>query len=465
MKKFIVVVFILVITACGKNNIIQEPTPTITSTFIVSPTNTPTPTATPTPLGGSAWIAYVSGSKLYLIHGDGTRNSEIFSQENSILYSPRWSPNGKNLAFIVENLSTQDLEKNNFLNFDLYIFHLDENIVQKAFSYKFPLVVKEQEYEPQFFDYNFFFWSPDSKKIAYINYLDNKPDSSFARELFLEINYYDLDSGEFVNVSETTLAWDEDGFLYHPLAWSPDSSMIAFSDYAKNNHGLFLYDLKTTSINQLTESRFCHSISWTPDGDNIIFIEDPSDGSTQIPHPGDSVYSSPKIPLVESPGYVKEVNVKDSTMTKLSDGNAKEPVVSPDGKSVSFITIDNEVIAKSLINNEEKLIGYACVYYNAQFGLTWSPDSQILSFRSADAYEKGGCTFGPDNYGISAYTIYGGKILFVENYLRNARFSPDSNYLAILPNSVGGIQIGNLRDGQVKEIETDGMPSDLDWQP
>lgn len=104
------------------------------------------------------------------------------------------------------------------------------------------------------------FWSPDSKKIAYVN---NKMD----------IQVYDL-----ATHAVTTI--DKGQWLYNPnlesyrFGWSPDSQWLAYYKGLGNRHNaIFLYNTKTKQKAQVTSGYYSDSNPvFSPDGKYLYFF-------------------------------------------------------------------------------------------------------------------------------------------------------------------------------------------------
>ena len=103
-------------------------------------------------------------------------------------------------------------------------------------------------------------WSPDSKRIAYLDNLDNGP----TRDIFI----IDADGSNKVQLTESAE-------LETSLSWSPDSARLAFSyrqSASSVQHGLAILDLATGTVTRLYDSpQRIGDVAWSPDGARIAF--------------------------------------------------------------------------------------------------------------------------------------------------------------------------------------------------
>ena len=103
-------------------------------------------------------------------------------------------------------------------------------------------------------------WSPDGKQFAFAVFADG--DNS--------IVIADTENGNHVR----TLKPLPDGAINNP-AWSPDGRAIAFSGTVGGISDLYLYDLQTNTVRQLTNDKYADfQPDWSPDGMSIVFSSD-----------------------------------------------------------------------------------------------------------------------------------------------------------------------------------------------
>ncbi len=165
-------------------------------------------------------------------------------------------------------------------------------------------------------------------------------------------------------------------------AWSPDGSRIIFTALSGPRRDLFMVDLQSDQLHQLTNDRYDDKdVSWFPDGNRIVF-------SSDRPHPDD-----PQIVDTNILAYGQyNLNVMDLSNRKITpvlvgSGLNTEPVVSPDGKKIAFASsrngIDNIYV---YYVDSQRVIPVTNTLTNAK-SPTWSPDGKNIAFST---FFKGG---------------------------------------------------------------------------
>ncbi len=101
-------------------------------------------------------------------------------------------------------------------------------------------------------------WSPDGTKIVFTRYMDKTQQQNRA-ELFI-IN------ADGTNPQQLT----HNSFLDNTPSWSPDGSQIAFSSGRSGVWEVYVIELATRAVRQLTDD-LSSTPSWSPDGSQIVF--------------------------------------------------------------------------------------------------------------------------------------------------------------------------------------------------
>ncbi len=122
------------------------------------------------------------------------------------------------------------------------------------------------------------------------------------------------------------------GEILHP-AWSPDGRYIAFAALSGGVTDLYLYDLQTDSLRQLTNDAYADlEPAWSPDGSKIAFVTDRF--STNLAN--------------LSPGNYRLALLDPATdsitpLPSFLDGKNIDPQWSPDGGSIYFLSDRNGI--------------------------------------------------------------------------------------------------------------------------
>ncbi|MCM2271992.1 MAG: hypothetical protein NDJ18_05495 [candidate division Zixibacteria bacterium] len=221
-------------------------------------------------------------------------------------------------------------------------------------------------------------FSPDGRKIVFVAKSKGKDAL-----MFLDVRKKDIYKRkrlEFYNVISP--------------AWSPDGKSIAFSALSGYKRDIYLYNIETDKITQITDDRFDDGYpSWMPNSEGLVFQSD-------RPHPSTPVLNPMGHPYIQSGAFKPgDFTYGDYNIFKVSiatqkvepidvgPGANRSPKVSPDGAMISFVSNRNGI--------DNLYIGYldSVKYYAVTDILTgvqthsWSPDGNRIAF---SAFHKGG---------------------------------------------------------------------------
>ncbi len=169
--------------------------------------------------------------------------------------APAISPDGKYLVYLSER---------ELFSIDLYLADAKTGRIIRKLTSKFR--------NSHIDEFNFIesagAWSPDSKQFAISVY-------SAGRNKLIIV---DVKNGR--TILEADMGKVEQ---FGNLTWSPNGQDIAFSGLKNGNSDLFMYNLKTKKITQLTDDQYTdYQPSFSRDGKKIVFSTDRLDFSTDL---------------------------------------------------------------------------------------------------------------------------------------------------------------------------------------
>jgi Tol biopolymer transport system component len=247
----------IVYTSTGAQDIFEIMMMNSDGTDIRNISNDPADDLDPTWSPDGYRIAFVSDrgnssslvTQIYMMNLDGTGIIQLTKGMGSSRF-PAWSPDGSQIAFAYE-FSTQG---------EIYLMNVDGTGL-KRLTYSSSLNLSPT-------------WSPDGKKLAYSS---GKWDEKQKKIINYDIYTMNVDG---TNPRKLTTSTADD---YSP-AWSPDGKKIAFVSERRGNPDIFVIDVSTTKVHQLTlnsPSKDEHP-AWSPDGKYITFDSDRDDSGGEI---------------------------------------------------------------------------------------------------------------------------------------------------------------------------------------
>ncbi len=301
----------------------------------------------------------------------GKYGSELISDKKNggnMNISPVLSPDGKKLIFF----SSKDL-----FGIDLYLADAKTGKIIKNI-YKTELNTHLQNLE---FINSAGSWNPNGKEFVFSATKSGRPI----------LNIINVNSGETIKVKRFPKLAE----IFN-TAWSPDGRYIAFSALANGFSNLFLYDLKTDEVKQLTNDEYAElQPAWSPDGKKLAFVTDRF--TTNL---SDLDFGNYNLAVM---------NMATDSIKRLPDfskGKNINPQWSSDGKNIYFISDQNGVDDIYRLNLTDSKIYQITNLFGGVSGITaLSPALSVASNSNKMVYS----VFHNDKYLI--YSIDSTKIL------------------------------------------------------
>ncbi len=217
---------------------------------------------------------------IYLLDVNRQLVHNLTDDNASSNWSPAWSPDGLQLAFLSNRDESTDIYILDLNNFSLGRLFLNSGIRQQ------------------------FSWSPSGRLIAF----------TLTDADGYHVHILDIQTGiDFVVVSDAQP-------LDTIISWSPNGEQIAFSRMAENGHVMIsAASINSSEIYKITDdTAFDLRPSWSFDGNSIAFTSSRDGGFVDI--------------------YT--INIDGSNLNRATDyvGRESNPIWSPDNQYLSFVS-------------------------------------------------------------------------------------------------------------------------------
>jgi Tol biopolymer transport system component len=165
-------------------------------------------------------------------------------------------------------------------------------------------------------------------------------------------------------------------------AWSPDGKNVVFSALSNATRNLYLYDVETDKLTQLTNDRYDDiDVAWFPDSKRVIFSCDrPHQADYEVIDTSEFLYGNYNL-------QVLDIETGQITPVPVGPGQNTEPVVAPDGEKIAFVSNRNGVENIYIYYIDSARVMAASNSLTNAKSPTWSPDSKMIAFST---FFKGG---------------------------------------------------------------------------
>jgi TolB protein len=280
------------------------------------------PTSIPEPTGKIAFVSNKDGDqKVYVVGPDG-ENQLVLENGTVQANSPRWSSDGKSLAFVA------DTNKNT----DIYYLALADASGPKRLTDS-----PAKDDAPA--------WSPDGQKIAFESYRDRN----------WEIYVVNVDGSGLTRITNDL------GGDTNP-AWSPDGKWIAFVSNRDGNASLYIAHPDGSGLARITQGIAPASDPvWSPDSQYVSFRLWPSSGSTNI-------------------CVITIIGFQQNCYT--SNFKTGIPAWSPNGQYLAFRSNINQAWRISMLDLKTTQVSHLSFDVIPTGDPVWAPDSLYLAFQA-----------------------------------------------------------------------------------
>jgi hypothetical protein len=264
---------------------------------------------------------------------------------------PAISPDGRRIAFLSER---------SLFSIDLFVADAQTGRVLRRLT----STATDPHYSSLQFIHSAGAWDADSRRIAVATVSAGRP----------AIAIYDAESGD--RVQEIRIAELDEAF--NPT-WAPDGSALAFTGMSRGLTDLFVYDLGSSTLRQLTRDPYADlQPAWSPDGRRIAFATDRFSSKLDT-----LAIGSYRLAVVDpQSGQVTQVGA-------FTAGKNINPQWAPDSRSLYFIS-DRDGIANLYRTTLEGSVTQITTISTGLTGITASSPALSVASRA----------------GVAAFSVY-----------------------------------------------------------
>ena len=380
------------------------------------------------------YLAFISNRtekpQIWMIKSDGGEAWQ-FSYEKEGIGSFKWSTNGNEIAFLMQDPKTELEEKNEKEKKDVIM--VDQNfkyshLYLKKFSSGIDTTKAEKITEGNF-DITGFDWDPDGSQIVFAH---AKEPTFNSRYISGDISIVKMSSKRVKKIVD----WD--GVDTNPY-FSPDGKLIAFTSSGKTQEPIGLNDLYIIKSNGgkpkklgETPNRSLNIINWSSNS-NHVYVGDRDKTNSEIYKI--SVKDTDVKPIIQSKGNISSVSLYDKGDKIVL---AKEQLDTP---SEVFISVLSKISPKQISN------------FNSKLKLPVLARTELIKWKSKDGLSIEGLLTYPSNYKKNkkyplALIIHGGPSgVFPQSYTGNPgiymiEYLASKGYAIIRPNPRGSTGYG-----------------------
>src|SRR5574338_61932 len=230
--------------------------------------------------------------------------------------SPRWSPDGKTLAYWSDRSG----------EYELTLRPADGSAPEK----KVTTLGAGFRYAPH--------WSPDSRKLAFIDQA-------------MRMRIYDIDTGKIAEVDQSPEWIAQGGLDNFRFQWSPDSRWLTYArPVTPSNTAIFLFDTKSAKLNQVTSGYLNDTQpTFDPEGKYLYYASDRAFTPVYGSFDNSWTYANPTqivaVPLrkdIKSPLFARNDAENASADTGKKDDSKKDESRKEDAKGTQAAAAKSE---------------------------------------------------------------------------------------------------------------------------